>query len=136
MEVFEPRLRYTAVTFDELSLSISALAGILSRGGLLIRRNRRWFVHVLSLALLFAQLGMVVHASTHLKQNPHATPTQAQLCGECLSFAPMQNMVGGAPTALLAVHVSHDRALDIAAVVSVPHRAFTAFRSRAPPVSV
>jgi hypothetical protein len=93
-------------------------------------------VHVLSLALLFAQLGMVVHASTHLKQGPHATPTQAQLCGECLSFAPMQNMVGGAPTVLLAVHVSHDRALDLAAVVSVPHRAFTAFRSRAPPVSV
>ena len=102
----------------------------------LIRRNRRWFVHVLSLALLFAQLGMVVHASTHLKQNPHATPTQSQLCGECASFAPMQNMVGGAPTVLLATHVSHDRALVSIAAVSVPHRAFTAFRSRAPPVSV
>ena len=93
-------------------------------------------MHVLSLALLFAQLGMVVHASTHLKQKPHATPTQAQLCGECVSFAPMQNMVGGAPTVVLAVHVSHDRALEFAAAVSVPHRAFTAFRSRAPPVSV
>ena len=102
----------------------------------LIRRNRRWFVHVLSLALLFAQLGMVAHASTHLKQNPHATPTQTQLCGECASFAPMQSMVGGAPTVLLAVHVSHDRAADCIAAISVPHRAFTAFRSRAPPVSV
>ena len=92
-------------------------------------------MHVLSLALLFAQLGMVVHASTHYT-NPHATPTQAQLCGECASFAPMQNMVGGAPTVVLAVHVSHDRALDFAAAHSVPHRAFTAFRSRAPPVSL
>ena len=92
-------------------------------------------MHVLSLALLFAQLGMVVHASTHLKSNPHATPTQAQLCGECLSFAPMQNMVGGAPTVVLAVHVSHDRAQEFAAVPSVPHRAFSAFRSRAPPSS-
>jgi hypothetical protein len=101
----------------------------------LTRRNRRWFVHVLSLALLFAQLGMVVHASTHLKSNQHATPTQAQLCGECLSFAPMQSMVGGAPTVVLAVHVSHDRALESATFVSVPHRAFSAFRSRAPPVS-
>ena len=89
---------------------------------------------MLSLALLFAQLGLVVHASTHLKQNPHAAPTQSQLCGECLSFAPIQNMVGGAPTVLLAVHVSHERAVDCAAVVSVPHRAFTAFRSRAPPI--
>ena len=92
-------------------------------------------MHVLSLALLFAQLGIVVHASTHLKQNPHAAPTQAQLCGECASFAPMQNMVGGAPTVLLAVSISHDRALDCATIASVPHRAFTAFRSRAPPVS-
>jgi len=92
-------------------------------------------VHVLSLALLFAQLGMVVHASTHLKQNPHATPTQAQLCGECASFAPMQNMVGGAPTVVLAVQVSAHRELECDAIVSVPYRAFTAFRSRAPPVS-
>jgi hypothetical protein len=105
-----------------------------SAEAVLIRRNRRWFVHVLSLALLFAQLGMVVHASTHLNQNPHATPTQAQLCGECLSFAPVQNMVGGAPTVVLAVQVAHERALDCAAIVSVPHRAFSAFRSRAPPI--
>jgi len=90
-------------------------------------------VHVLSLAMLVAQLGMVVHASSHLKSDPHATPTPAQLCGQCASFAPLQNMVGGAPTVLLAVHVSHERALEFAAVVSVPQRAFTAFRSRAPP---
>jgi hypothetical protein len=91
-------------------------------------------VHVLSLALLFAQLGMVVHANSHLRADPHATPTQSQLCGECLSFAPMQNMVGGAPTVVLAVQVSHDRALDSATFVSVPHSAFSAFRSRAPPI--
>ena len=92
-------------------------------------------MHVLSLALLFAQFGMVVHASTHLNSDPHATPTQQQLCGECLSFASMQNMVGGAPIVVVAVHVSPDRALESVAFVSVPHRAFSAFRSRAPPVS-
>ena len=92
-------------------------------------------MHVLSLALFFAQLGMVVHASTHLNADPHATPTQQQLCGECLSFASMQNMVGGSPTVILAVHVSPDRAVDSVAIVSVPHRAFSAFRSRAPPIS-
>jgi hypothetical protein len=84
---------------------------------------------------LFAQFGMVVHASSHLRADPHATPTQSQLCGECLSFASMQNMVGGAPTVVLAVKILHDRVLDSAAIVSVPNRAFTAFRSRAPPVS-
>jgi len=99
----------------------------------LIRRNRRWFVHVLSLALLFAQLGMVVHANSHLRSDPHATPTQAQLCGQCASFAPMQNMVGNAPAVLFTVQVSLDCAADCAAISSVPSAAFTAFRSRAPP---
>jgi len=101
----------------------------------LIRRNRRWFVHVLSLALLLAQLGMVVHASSHFNSDPHARPTQSQLCGTCLSFAPMQNMVGGALIVVLAVRVSHDHALERAQVANVPHRAFSAFRSRAPPIS-
>jgi hypothetical protein len=99
-----------------------------------IRRNRRWFVHVLSLVLLFAQLGMLVHASTHLGADPHATPTQSQLCGECISFASMQNLVGGTPAAVLAVDPSLDRALESGAFSPVPHRAFTAFRSRAPPI--
>jgi hypothetical protein len=117
-------------------LSIAATAGILTRGGFLIRRHRRWFVHVLSLALLFAQLGMVVHASTHLKADPHAAPTQQQLCGQCLSFAAIQNMVGGTPVVVLAVEISPDRVLECVAISDVPHRAFSAFRSRAPPVSL
>jgi hypothetical protein len=90
-------------------------------------------VHVLSLALLFAQLGMVVHANSHLRTDPHAAPTQAQLCGQCASFAPMQNMLGNAPVVLFAVHISHDRATDASAIASAPAAAFTAFRSRAPP---
>ena len=79
---------------------------------LLIRRNRRWIVHLLSLAFLFAQLGMVVHASTHLKADPHAAPSQ--LCGQCLSSAPLQNMVGGGAIVILAVNVSHDQATEAA----------------------
>jgi hypothetical protein len=89
-------------------------------------------VHVLSLALFAAQLGMVVHAGSHLKSDPHA-PTQQQLCGECLSFSPVQAMAGAAPMVVLAFHVSHDRALDDTVAATVPRRAFTAFRSRAPP---
>jgi hypothetical protein len=92
-------------------------------------------VHVLSLALFFAQLGMVVHASSHLNSDPHATPTQSLLCDECASFSPMQNMVGDAPAVALEFPVFHDAAFVDAAVGSVPLRAFSAFRSRAPPLS-
>jgi len=93
-------------------------------------------VHLLSLALLFAQFGMVVHASSHLRADPHAAPAQGQqLCGECLSFAPLQNIAGPAPTVLLAVKVAHDRVRDSDPVFQAPQRAFSAFRSRAPPFS-
>lgn len=92
-------------------------------------------MHLLSLALLLAQLGMVVHANSHLKADPHAAPAQSQLCGECASFSPMQNMVGSPPAVVFEVTVSHDAAFVHAAVASVPHRAFSAFRSRAPPIS-
>ena len=91
-------------------------------------------MHVLSLALLFAQFGMVVHASTHLKADRHAAPTQNQLCGECVSFASMQNAVGGTPAVVFAVAVIPDAAPESDAVSQIPHRAFSAFRSRAPPI--
>jgi hypothetical protein len=42
-------------------------------------------------------------------------------------------MVGSAATTVFAVEVSHDRVLDCAAYSIAPHRAFCAFRSRAPP---
>jgi hypothetical protein len=100
----------------------------------MFRRNRRWFVHVLSLALLFAQLGMVVHASTHLNTDPHSAPSQSKLCGECVSFASMQNAVGGTPTVVFAVAVIPDSAPESNAASQVPRRAFSAFRSRAPPI--
>ena len=102
----------------------------------LIRRNRRWFVHVLSLALLFAQLGMVVHASTHLKPEPHATPTQTQLCGAVrLVRAAAEHGGRRAHRRCSRSTFPTIARTNRAAAVSVPHRAFTAFRSRAPPVS-
>ena len=97
----------------------------------MLRRNRRWFVHLLSLAFLFAQFGMVVHASTHLKSDPHGTPTQ--LCGECLSSAPLQSMVGGGALVIPAVSIPLEHATDALVGVDAPRGAFTAFRSRAPP---
>ena len=102
----------------------------------MIRRNRKLFVHLLSLALLLAQLGMIAHASTHLRADPHAAPTQAQLCVECLSFAPLQNAVGGAPAVVIVVESPVDLIHEVEAAAAVPPRAFDAFRSRAPPVSL
>ena len=98
-------------------------------------RRSRLLVHLLSFALLFAQLGLTVHASTHLKADPHASPTKTQLCGECLSFAPLQNAVGSAPAVVLAIKPTVNRITEVAAVASAPPRAFDAFRSRAPPIS-
>lgn len=88
----------------------------------------------MSLALLFAQVGMVVHASTHLNSDPHAIPSQAQLCGECLSFAPLHNVVGGSPPVVLVTKTPAHRIHEVVGVEAVPPRAFDAFRSRAPPV--
>lgn len=101
----------------------------------MIRRSRL-LVHLLSFALLFAQLGLTVHASTHLRADPHGVPTKAQLCGECLSFAPLQNIVGHASTVVVAIKPPALRIYQAAAVAAVPPRAFDAFRSRAPPVSL
>lgn len=99
----------------------------------MIRRSRL-LVHLLSFALLFAQLGLAVHAGTHLKPDPDSTPAKTQLCGECLSFAPLQNAVGGAPVVVLAIKSPAVRIHEVEAIATVPPRAFDAFRSRAPPI--
>ena len=99
---------------------------------MLIRRNRNLLVHLLSLALLLAQLGMVAHASTHLKADPHGAPI-GQLCGECLSFAPLQNIVGNPPPIAFVAKAAAECAQNTSTPRAVPARAFSAFRSRAPP---
>ena len=83
------------------------------------------------MAFLFAQFGMVVHASTHLKLDSHATPTQ--LCGQCLSSASLQNMVGSGAIVLQAVVVARQHGEEPVAVPGAPRHPFAAFRSRAPP---
>jgi hypothetical protein len=76
---------------------------------------------------------MVVHASSHLLADPHAAPTASQLCGECLSFAPLQSMVGGGSTAILFVADAATGAVESRLPSYAPRRAFAAYRSRAPP---
>lgn len=76
---------------------------------------------------------MAVHASTHLKAEQHGTPTQ--VCGQCASFAPLQNMVGGGCAVILPVTVVHDHAVAAEAVSIAPSGTRASFQSRAPPRS-
>lgn len=109
------------------------MAILRSRRPSLIRRHRRLIVQLLSLAFLCAQLGMAMHASTHLKAEPHGAPVQ--VCGQCASFAPLQNMVGGGAIVIQPVAVVHDPAVAIAATSVAARGTAASFRSRAPPVS-
>lgn len=76
---------------------------------------------------------MAAHASTHLKAEPHGTSTQ--VCGHCLSFAPLQNMVGGGSTVIIPVTITHDHVLAIESTSIAPCGTRASFRSRAPPIS-
>jgi hypothetical protein len=98
---------------------------------MLIRRNRSLWVQLLSLAFLFAQLGMAAHASTHLQGDGDAPA--GQLCDYCISSSALQNMAGGDASFEVAVHVAHAFAIDAPPVALPAIAGFTAFRSRAPP---
>lgn len=106
-----------------------------SEVGALFRSRRRPLVHLLSLVLLFAQLGMQAHAYSHLKSDPDGLPgtTTTQLCGQCASSAPLLSMASGS----LCIRVPYQaQTVGIApasissSVLPLPH---LAFRSRAPP---
>jgi hypothetical protein len=100
----------------------------------LFRSHRRLIVHLLSLVLLLAQLGMQVHAYSHLKSDPDGLPgTTTQLCGQCASSAPLLSMASGA----LCIRVPYQPHADGVAPASIGctahRRPHPAFRSRAPP---
>jgi hypothetical protein len=106
-----------------------------SEGRSLFRNRRRLIVHVLSLVLLLAQLGMQAHAYSHLKSDPDGLPgtTTTQLCGQCASSAPLLSMASSS----LCIRVPYQPETVGVAPASIdsdllplPH---PAFRSRAPP---
>jgi hypothetical protein len=103
-------------------------------GALFGRNRRRLIVHLLSLALLIAQLGVEAHAYSHLKSDAHGVPGQTtQLCGQCASSVPLLSMASSsscirvpyAPPAegIAPASIGTD-------VLPLPH---PLFRSRAPP---
>jgi hypothetical protein len=116
-------------------LSIASAQQILSgaEAGTLTRNRRRLIVQVLSLVLLIAQLGMEAHAYSHLKPDQHGVPSTLQICGQCVSFAPLLGIVGG-PQHVRFVHPPERDYILPADTASVASRlTCPAFRSRAPP---
>ena len=75
---------------------------------------------------------MAVHANSHLRDT-HGAPSQA--CGQCLSFAPLQNMAGGGATVIVPATLSHDHVLATRATSVAMHGTRASFQARAPPAS-
>jgi hypothetical protein len=96
--------------------------------------RRRLIVHLLSLALLIAQLGVEAHAYSHLKSDPDGLPGQTtQLCGQCASAAPLLSMASSSSCIRLpyAPQIAGIAPTSIGTDVGpLPH---PPFRSRAPP---
>jgi hypothetical protein len=99
-----------------------------------LRKRRRSIVHLLSLVLLIAQLGMQAHAYSHLKSDPDGLPgSTTQLCGQCASSAPLLTMASGS-LCIRVPHVAQAPGIAPASIDSLVHRLpHPAFRSRAPP---
>lgn len=106
----------------------------------LTHRRRFRVALIAALALIFAQLGAMAHAYTHVPETSSISAQQAKLgihdfCKDCLNFAPLLS-AAGAPTALpfsLPQACSLAPQAQIACLVASKFR--LAFRSRAPPVS-
>jgi hypothetical protein len=99
----------------------------------LVRSSRRWITHVVALALLAAQLGIAVHASTHL-QGGDQDASLAQVCDYCLTSSSLHNMLDDAAAAPIIVNVAQQCPQKPVVRKERPKRSFTGFRSRAPPV--
>lgn len=90
-------------------------------------------VRLLSVALLVGQVGAAAHAYSHLSADSKHRPDTTQICGACMSFAPLVGAVGGSDSTPRIERCTSD-AVAPAARASIaldPH--YPAFRSRAPP---
>ena len=90
-------------------------------------------VRLLSVALLVGQIGAAAHAYSHLSDDTKGRPDTTQICGACMSFAPLASAASGSTAALHIDHCGSEAAVPAvdAAIALDPH--YPAFRSRAPP---
>lgn len=97
-------------------------------------RRSGQIARLVALALLFAQIGATSHAYAHLSDDAKGGPVTAQVCGACLSFAPLASAIGSSPAAFL-LEPSEEAVVASASCAQVPRGpAHRAYRSRAPPV--
>jgi hypothetical protein len=95
---------------------------------------------VAALALIFAQLGAMTHAYSHVPEKPPLSSQQPNLgihdfCKDCLNFAPLLS-AAGAPAALpFALPQTCSLAPQAQITCLVDLKFLLAFRSRAPPVT-
>jgi hypothetical protein len=101
--------------------------------GTLFRNRHYLLVHLLALALLFAQLGVQAHAYSHLAPDPHGIPNTVQSCGLCVSSAPLLSVVGNPDGLHIAPPCESSSVAPIVTVPIVSGLSCPAFRSRAPP---
>ena len=101
---------------------------------ILSRRRIRLIARLLSLALLFGQLGAEAHAYSHLSDDSKGLPDTAQSCRACLSFAPLASAVGGSPSAFVVHQCATDSFVPLDEVLVPDSPSHRAFQSRAPPV--
>jgi hypothetical protein len=99
----------------------------------LTRQRNRMLARVLTLALLFAQAGAVVHAYSHLSDDPGERQGIARGCGYCLASSQLQHAAGPPAIELPVRTLAWATAVatpDAAAFLSAPS---SFYRSRAPP---
>lgn len=95
---------------------------------------------IAALALIFAQMGAMAHAYSHVPDKPPVSSQPANqdthdFCKDCLNFAPLLS-AAGAPTALpFALPQACSVAPQAQITCLVDLKFLLAFRSRAPPVS-
>ena len=87
----------------------------------------------LAAALLFAQVGALLHASSHVDDPQDRSGIHAQLCAQCLSFSTVLATAGSSATPF-ALPVIADGVPPVAAILASAGRPTPApYQSRAPP---
>ena len=92
---------------------------------------------MLAFALVFAQLGAISHAYSHLRSGADPQGVAAKTshtCPDCQSFSPVLAGAGAASSALTLLHLQAETAHQNLLAPLVAHSPQHAFRSRAPPL--
>ena len=97
------------------------------------RRARRRLGLVLAFAMLFAQAGALLHASSHVAEKRDTTGLHSQLCNQCLSFSTVFALASGGAAVFAALEHSVETYVSAASAPLTGQRPASAFRSRAPP---